>query len=71
MADAQAVEGVQEDDVSLTAIVDKYLVQIQSCCHTRVLGPPNLGANFTKCVGIKSHTYDDSWYRNECHIFNI
>jgi hypothetical protein len=24
-----------------------------------------------KYVGIKSHTYDDSWYRNEYHIFNI
>jgi hypothetical protein len=23
------------------------------------------------CAGIKSHTYDDSWYRNECHIFII
>jgi hypothetical protein len=23
------------------------------------------------CTRIKSHTYDDSWYRNECHIFNI
>jgi hypothetical protein len=30
-----------------------------------------LGAIFTKCAGTKSHTYDDSWYRNECHIFNI
>jgi hypothetical protein len=25
----------------------------------------------TKCAGTKSHTYDDSWYRNECHIFTI
>jgi hypothetical protein len=24
-----------------------------------------------KCAGTKSHTYDDSWYRNECHIFTI
>jgi hypothetical protein len=23
------------------------------------------------CAGMRSHTYDDSWYRNECHIFNI
>jgi hypothetical protein len=23
------------------------------------------------CARIKSHTYDDSWYRNECHIFII
>jgi hypothetical protein len=25
----------------------------------------------TKCAVTKSHTYDDSWYRNECHIFII
>jgi hypothetical protein len=30
------------------------------------------GANIiTRCVGIKSHTNDESWYRNECHIFTI
>jgi hypothetical protein len=23
----------------------------------------------TKCAGTKSHTYDESWYKNECHIF--
>jgi hypothetical protein len=30
----------------------------------------NLGAN-EMCARIKSHTYDDSWYRNECQIFII
>jgi hypothetical protein len=40
-------------------------------CHTRVLGVPNPSANFTKCARIKSHTYDDPWYRNERHIINI
>jgi hypothetical protein len=30
----------------------------------------NPGAN-QMCVRIKSHIYDDSWYRNECHIFTI
>jgi hypothetical protein len=30
----------------------------------------NLGAN-QMCARIKSHTYDDSWYRNKCHIFTI
>jgi hypothetical protein len=30
------------------------------------------GANIiTRCAGTKSHTYDESWYRNECHIFTI
>jgi hypothetical protein len=23
------------------------------------------------CARIKSHTYDDSWYRNECHVIYI
>jgi hypothetical protein len=39
------------------------------CCHTQISGA-NLGTN-QMCARIKSHTYDDSWYRNECHIFNI
>jgi hypothetical protein len=26
---------------------------------------------FTTCAGTKSHTYDESCYRNECHIFTI
>jgi hypothetical protein len=39
-------------------------------CHTRILGVQNPGANIiTRCVGTKSHTYDDSWHRIECHIF--
>jgi hypothetical protein len=31
---------------------------------------PNTGA-IHMYVRIKSHTYDDSWYKNECYIFNI
>jgi hypothetical protein len=35
-------------------------------------GHQNLSANIiTKCARIKSYTYDDSWYRNECHNINI
>jgi hypothetical protein len=30
----------------------------------------NSGAN-PMCARIKSHTYDDSWYINECHVFTI
>jgi hypothetical protein len=30
------------------------------------------GANIiTRCARTKSHTYDKSWYINECHIFTI
>jgi hypothetical protein len=32
----------------------------------------NPGANIiTRCAGTKSHTYDESWHRIECHIFTI
>jgi hypothetical protein len=35
-------------------------------------GHQDPGANIiTKCARTKSHTYDDSWYRNECHIIYI
>jgi hypothetical protein len=35
-------------------------------------GHQDPGANIiTRCVGTKSHTYDESWYRNECHNFAI
>jgi hypothetical protein len=41
-------------------------------CHTRVLGHQDPGANIiTRCAGTKSHTYDESWHRIECHIFTI
>jgi hypothetical protein len=33
-------------------------------------GHQDPGANIiTRCVGTKSHTYDESWHRIECHIF--
>jgi hypothetical protein len=38
---------------------------VMTKCHTRIEGT-NPGAN-QMCARIKSHTYDDSWYRNECH----
>jgi hypothetical protein len=41
-------------------------------CHTRVLEAPKHEREIiTKCVRNKSYTYDDSWYRNECHNINI
>jgi hypothetical protein len=43
-----------------------------SYCHTRVLGAPRPRREIiTKCARNKSDTYDDSWYRNECHNINI
>jgi hypothetical protein len=34
-------------------------------------GPKPRREIITKYADAKSHTYDDSWYRNECHIFTI
>jgi hypothetical protein len=42
--------------------------------HAHGMSHPDLRANpgvNQMCARIKSHTYDDSWYRNECHIFII
>jgi hypothetical protein len=42
------------------------------CCHTRISGVQSPGANIiTRCAGTKSHTYDESWHRIECHNFTI
>jgi hypothetical protein len=41
-------------------------------CHTRVSGHQDPGTNIiTRCDGTKSHTYDESWHRIECHMFTI
>jgi hypothetical protein len=41
-------------------------------CHTRVSGVPRPGREIiTRCARTKSYTYDDPWYRNECHNINI
>jgi hypothetical protein len=41
-------------------------------CHTRVSGVQNPGANIiTRCAGTKSHAYNESCHRIECHIFTI
>jgi hypothetical protein len=51
-------------------LFDKMLKE--SCCHTRVSGHQDPGANIiTRCARTKSHTYDESWHRIECHIFTI
>jgi hypothetical protein len=35
-------------------------------------GHQDPGANIiTRCAWTKSHTYDESWHRIECHIFTI
>jgi hypothetical protein len=40
--------------------------------HPGFEGTKTPGANIiTKCARTKYHTYDESCYRNECHIFTI
>jgi hypothetical protein len=56
----------------MRAILHNYGVELHNLCHTRILGVQNPGANIiTRCAGTKSHTYDDSWHRIECHNFTI
>jgi hypothetical protein len=46
--------------------------QAEARCHTRISGHQDPGANIiTRCARTKSHTYDESWHRIECHIFTI
>jgi hypothetical protein len=45
---------------------------VRKTCHTRVSGHQDPGANIiTRCAGTKSHTYDESWHKIECHNFTI
>jgi hypothetical protein len=47
-----------------------YVGIVALLCHTRVSEHQDPGANIiTKCAGTKSHTYDESWHKIECHIF--
>jgi hypothetical protein len=52
--------------------LDRFVVVFIDDCHTRVSGHQDPGVNIiTRCAGTKSHTYDESWHRIECHIFTI
>jgi hypothetical protein len=39
--------------------------------HPGFRGPKPEREINTRCARTKSHTYDEKWYRNECHIFTI
>jgi hypothetical protein len=64
--DVRVLEVVYDPRLDVRGHIDCVLY----FCHTRILGVQNPGANIiTRCAGTKSHTYDDSWHRIECHIF--
>jgi hypothetical protein len=56
----------------MATCIDLTYGRAVSTCHTRVSGHQDPGANIiTRCAGTKSHTYDESWHRIECHIITI
>jgi hypothetical protein len=54
----QRIEDYDADAVVADMLIDYHVT-------------PRLPGVCQKCAGTKSHTYNDSWYINECHIFNI
>jgi hypothetical protein len=60
----------EDDDAPVPAShveIPRELAVVLSHPDFRVQNP---GANIiTRCAGTKSHTYDESWHRIECHIF--
>jgi hypothetical protein len=61
-----------DKNLLVTQAMPDYIRQTRDSCHTRVSGHQDLGANIiTRCARTKSHTYDESWHRIECHIFTI
>jgi hypothetical protein len=52
----------------------QYYVNNRVLGQAKEMSQPDLRSNPDAsqiCARIKSHTYDDSWYRNQCHFFII
>jgi hypothetical protein len=60
----------QEGCKGVYSLVQSTMKSARTCELSHPDLRTNLGVN-QMCARIKSHTYDDSWYRNECHIFTI
>jgi hypothetical protein len=60
-------------EVELAVVEDKSDDEIEEDnCYTQVSGHQDPGMNIiTRCARTKSHTYDESWHKIECHIFTI
>jgi hypothetical protein len=53
----------------LVEVMKTFEIYLHQLSHP---GFRELGTSIiTRCAGTKSHTYDESWRRNECHIFTI
>jgi hypothetical protein len=65
---------ITESRTLLSAALDKepvFSIDLRSILsHPNFRGPKPGHEIITKCARIKSHTYDDSWYINECYIIN-
>ena len=58
MAYAHAIEGMQEDDVGLTAILDKYFVHIPSCYPV----VDHHGVSVGRAAEVDVSCIQDKWY---------
>jgi chromosome segregation ATPase len=68
----RAHEEWQSKELSFVNSIKNSEEEIVAVCHTRVSGHQDPGANIiTRCAGTKSHAYDESWHRIECHNFTI
>jgi hypothetical protein len=56
--------------VVLVVDLVSYLIEKRKVVTPGFQGHQDPGANIiTRCARTKSHTYDESWHRIECHIF--
>jgi hypothetical protein len=66
------LNGPIKEEVYVEQPLALRMTGILTTCHTQISGHQDPGANIiTRCAGTKSHTYDESWHRIECHIFTI
>jgi hypothetical protein len=59
------------DNSGFLAFCQPLLVQVYQYVTPEFRGTKTRARTITRCAGTKSHTYDESWHRIECHIFTI
>jgi hypothetical protein len=63
--------GVQAAHSSSPGVLSWDVFIRQFVSHPGFRGPKPERKIITRCAGTKSHTYDESWHRIECHLFTI